>query len=92
MRLVLALVPLGSLQQEGLTTVTSALSHSLEPVILELERQLLLAGDVAGVALGSALTTGQQPGGTVIALDPEFQKVTGFAGFDNFAPDDLGAL
>lgn len=60
--------------------------------LTELERQLLLSGDVAGVALGSALTTGQQPGGTVIALDPEFQKVTGFTGFDNFAPDDLGGF
>ncbi|MFD1343695.1 ShlB/FhaC/HecB family hemolysin secretion/activation protein [Litorisediminicola beolgyonensis] len=58
----------------------------------ELERQLLLAGDVSGVALGSALAAGQRPGGTVIALDPQFRKVTGFVGFDNFAPDDLGAF
>ncbi|MCU9849866.1 ShlB/FhaC/HecB family hemolysin secretion/activation protein [Defluviimonas sp. WL0024] len=55
----------------------------------ELERQLLLAGDVSGVALGSALAAGNRPGGTVIALDPEFRKVTGFLGFDNFVGDDL---
>ena len=58
----------------------------------ELERQLLLAGDVSGVALGSALATGQRPGGTVIALDPQYRKVTGFVGFDNFAPADLGSI
>jgi len=56
----------------------------------ELERQLLLAGDTAGVALGSALTAGQQPGGTVVRLDGEFRKVTGFVGFDNLASEDLG--
>ena len=58
----------------------------------ELERQLLLAGDVSGVALGSALATGSRPGGTVIALDPEYRKVTGFVGFDNFAPAELGSI
>lgn len=58
----------------------------------ELERQLLLAGDVSGVALGSALASGQRPGGTVIALDPQYRKVTGFIGFDNFAPADLGSI
>src|SRR5690606_25811986 len=58
----------------------------------ELERQLLLAGDVSGVALGSALATGSRPGGTVIALDPQYRKVTGFVGFDNFAPTELGSI
>lgn len=58
----------------------------------QLERQLLLAGDVSGVALGSALAGGQRPGGTVIALDPQFRKVTGFVGFDNFAPPELGSI
>ena len=32
----------------------------------------------SGVALGSALAAGHQPGSTVIALDPQFHKVTGF--------------
>ncbi|SDE47160.1 Hemolysin activation/secretion protein [Paracoccus isoporae] len=58
----------------------------------QLERQLLLAGDVSGVALGSALATGSRPGGTVIALDPQFRKITGFVGFDNFAPPELGSI
>lgn len=58
----------------------------------QLERQLLLAGDVSGVALGSALTAGLRPGGTIIALDPEYRRVTGFVGFDNFAPSELGSI
>lgn len=58
----------------------------------QLERQLLLAGDVPGVALGSALATGQRPGGTIITLDPEFRRITGFVGFDNFAPAELGSI
>lgn len=72
--------------------LTSPLVNRPGVTLSELERQLLLSGDVAGVALGSALTTGQQPGGTVIALDPEFRKVTGFFGFDNFAPESLGGF
>lgn len=56
----------------------------------ELERQLLLAGDVPGVALQSVLATGEQEGGAVIALDPEFRPVTGFVGFGNPYGDDLG--
>lgn len=58
----------------------------------QLERQLLLAGDVPGVALSSTLATGQRPGGTIITLDPEFRRITGFVGFDNFAPAELGSI
>lgn len=73
-------------------TLTGPLVDRKGLTMTELERQLLLAGDVSGVALGSALASGQRPGGTVIALDPEFRKVTGFVGFDNFAPPELGAI
>ncbi|PWJ16545.1 ShlB/FhaC/HecB family hemolysin secretion/activation protein [Jannaschia seohaensis] len=55
----------------------------------DLERQLLLAGDTPGVALNTALATGERPGGTVLSLDPEFRGVTGFVGFDNRLPDEL---
>lgn len=73
-------------------TLTGPLVGQRSLTMTELERQLLLAGDVSGVALGSALATGRQPGGTVIALDPQYRKVTGFVGFDNFAPSDLGSI
>ena len=56
----------------------------------ELERQLLLAGDVSGVALNTALATGQAQGGTVLALDVKYQRVTSFFSFDNFPDDSLG--
>ncbi|PUB17287.1 ShlB/FhaC/HecB family hemolysin secretion/activation protein [Yoonia sediminilitoris] len=56
----------------------------------ELERQLLLAGDVSGVALSSALAAGQRQGGTILALDAQFRPVTSFVGIDNFASAALG--
>ena len=56
----------------------------------QLERQLLLAGDTAGVALGTALGAGRLPGGTVLTLKPEYKKITGFVGFDNFNAAGLG--
>lgn len=73
-------------------TLTGPLVDRKGLTMTQLERQLLLAGDVSGVALGSALATGQQPGGTVIALDPQFRRITGFVGFDNFAPPELGSI
>ena len=56
----------------------------------DIERRLLLAGDMFGVALGSALATGSQPGGTVVILNPQFRSVTGFVGLDNTFSDELG--
>lgn len=56
----------------------------------EIERRLLLAGDTYGVALGSALSTGATPGGTVLILDGKFRKLTGFVTVDNYSSDPLG--
>ncbi|MEH6833027.1 MULTISPECIES: ShlB/FhaC/HecB family hemolysin secretion/activation protein [Falsihalocynthiibacter] len=56
----------------------------------ELESQLLLAGDMPGVALQSALAAGELEGGAIIALDPEFRPFTGFIGFGNPYGEDLG--
>ena len=58
----------------------------------ELERQLLLAGDVPGTALRSALARGEGPGATIIALDPDYRMVTGFVGFGNPTGDELGGI
>lgn len=58
----------------------------------ELERQLLLAGDTYGVALGSALAAGATPGATTLILKPEFRPVTGFFAFDNAVSSELGPL
>ncbi|WP_375175972.1 ShlB/FhaC/HecB family hemolysin secretion/activation protein [Pseudooceanicola sp.] len=56
----------------------------------ELERKLLLAGDVPGTALRSALAPGSDTGATVIGLDPEYKTITGFVGFNNEAGSQLG--
>lgn len=58
----------------------------------ELERQLLLAGDLPGTAMRSALARGDEPGATVIALEANYRPVTGFVGFGNPTGSDLGAV
>jgi hemolysin activation/secretion protein len=49
----------------------------------ELERQLLLVGDMPGVALSSALAAGEELGGAVIAVEPDYRPITGFVGLSN---------
>jgi len=56
----------------------------------ELERQLLLAGDIPGTALRSAIAAGRAQGATVIGIDPEYRLVTGFVGFGNPSSTELG--
>jgi len=73
-----------------LEAVTGPLVGEQTVRIGDLERRILLAGDTYGVALGSALQAGAEPGGTVIILDPQYQSVTGFVGFDNSLSDALG--
>lgn len=58
----------------------------------ELERQLLLAGDVPGTVLRSGLAAGSATGTTVIGMESEFRPVTGFVGFGNPFGSDLGHL
>lgn len=72
--------------------LTSGLVNKRGLTKAELERQLLLAGDVPGTALKSALAAGQEPGSTIIGLAPEYQKVTGFVGFSNSSSSKLGSL
>jgi len=56
----------------------------------EIERQLLLAGDTFGVELESALAAGDEPGGTVVLLDPAYRSVTGAVAVDNFVSSAFG--
>ena len=55
-----------------------------------LERAILLAGDLAGLRLRSALARGQTPGGTALVLEGEQRLVSVSAGFDNLLPPTLG--
>ncbi|RFC66972.1 MULTISPECIES: ShlB/FhaC/HecB family hemolysin secretion/activation protein [Mesorhizobium] len=56
----------------------------------ELERKMLLAGDVPGLMLRSTLKAGETPGSTVIAVDGKYNPVTFTTGVDNGLSDELG--
>lgn len=58
--------------------------------LAEIERQLLIAGDIPGVALRSVLAAGSEPGGTVLTVEARFRQVTGFVSLDNTLASDLG--
>lgn len=55
-----------------------------------LERQLLIAGEVAGLELRSALTPGDRTGATVLVLDGAHHAVQGAVSIDNRVSEDLG--
>ncbi|MEP5729448.1 MAG: ShlB/FhaC/HecB family hemolysin secretion/activation protein [Sulfitobacter sp.] len=78
--------------RERITKLTDPLVGQRSLRLPDLERQLLLAGDTYGVALGSALAAGATPGGTSLILQPEFRRVTGFFAFDNANSTELGPL
>jgi len=56
----------------------------------EIERALLLAGDLPGTALRSTLAPGSKPGAGVLVLEARHQLVTGFASLDNTLSKQLG--
>lgn len=56
----------------------------------EIERAILIAGDVPGLKLRSTLTRGTHDGGTKLVLDGEHSLVTGSFGADNRLVQSLG--
>jgi len=56
----------------------------------EIERALLLAGDLPGTALRSTLAPGSEPGAGVLVLEARHQPVTGFLSLDNTLSKTLG--
>lgn len=56
----------------------------------DIERALLLAGDLPGLHLRSALTRGQQPGGARLIVEGSFDRVSGTVTVDNGLPAALG--
>jgi hemolysin activation/secretion protein len=56
----------------------------------EIERRLLIAGDLPGLRLRSTLARGDQQGGTKLILDGVQHVVTGSIGVDNRLPNTLG--
>ena len=57
----------------------------------ELERAVLLAGDVVGLRLRSALARGKSPGGVILVLEGDARLVSASLGSDNNLPDSLGS-
>ena len=58
--------------------------------LAEIERRLLLASDVPGLALSSTITRGTAPGGTLLVLEATWNPVAGTLGVDNRLPPSLG--
>jgi hemolysin activation/secretion protein len=56
----------------------------------EIERRLLIAGDVPGLRLKSTLARGKTIGGTLLVLEGTHRLVTGTASIDNRLPSSLG--
>ncbi|WP_185969730.1 ShlB/FhaC/HecB family hemolysin secretion/activation protein [Rhizobium straminoryzae] len=56
----------------------------------ELERRLLLAGDIPGVMLRSTLKAGTSPGGTILVIDGRYDAVTATMTLDNSLAPNLG--
>lgn len=56
----------------------------------EIERRLLLAGDLPGTVLRSTLSRGTKPGGSVLTIEARYKPVTGFVSGDNNSTDALG--
>jgi hemolysin activation/secretion protein len=56
----------------------------------EIERRLLIAGDVPGLRLRSTLARGKALGGTLLVLEGTHQLVTATASIDNRLPSSLG--
>ena len=56
----------------------------------DIERQLLLAGNTAGLTLSSTLLAGVNEGGTVLAVEAEHRLIDGGVSFDNTQSEELG--
>jgi hemolysin activation/secretion protein len=56
----------------------------------EIERRLLISGDVPGLRLKSTLARGATPGGTLLVLEGTQQLVTATTSIDNNLPSSLG--
>ncbi|HZW76478.1 MAG TPA: POTRA domain-containing protein, partial [Caldimonas sp.] len=56
----------------------------------EIERRLLLVGDLPGLQLRSTLAQGATPGGTLLVVEATQRYVTGSVGIDDRLPTSLG--
>ena len=57
----------------------------------EIERALLVAGDLGGLSLRSTVATGDSPGGVRLILDGGFNRISGAFGVDRLASERVGS-
>ncbi len=68
----------------------SKLVNAPLPRRADIERALLVAGDLGGLSLRSAFAPGDRPGGAKIILEGSFKRVTGTVGGDRQASPSVG--
>lgn len=59
-------------------------------LLRDVERRLLLAGDLPGTVLRSTLAPGTAPGAGVLLIEARYKPVTGFVSLDNTLSQSLG--
>ena len=56
----------------------------------ELERQLILAGNSAGLSVKTAMLPGTKEGGTILVVEGSHKSISGNVSFDNTQSEELG--
>lgn len=79
--------------------VRSRIETMLSPLVgksgltkADIERKLLLAGDMPGVMLKSTLKAGSKPGSTIIVIDGRYDAMTSTVTFDDSLGRNLGTF
>jgi hemolysin activation/secretion protein len=76
--------------RERVRALTAGLAGRRGLRLVDIERQLLLAGDTPGIALKSTLRAGKSTGGTILVIQAQHRYVTGSVGIDNTLAPALG--
>lgn len=76
--------------QRRIAATLASLQGSTDLTQADLERRLLIAADVPGVALRSTLAAGEQPGGTVLVVEGSYRPLGVLLSVDNSLPSALG--
>ena len=76
--------------QEAVAKRTAGLVGRRHLKLVEIERSLLIAGDVPGLKLKSTLARGTREGGVKLLLEGEHDLITGSVGIDNRLASSLG--
>lgn len=92
----------GYLERIDATSIAPRLAAVIEPRLkkllrkpglrlAEIERALMVANEVPGVRLRSALSQGEETGGVLLTIESDFVKALAGAQINNFLPEALGS-